>query len=354
MRRIILFSLIILLLFLLNGCEDAFLRSGKSELKKENYQDAIKEFLQSLRNTGEENNPTAHYYLAICYAETGDYIRAKAHFDKAMKYGANNKVDVYIKKKKYRIIEAIPIYTLYYHNHLYEEGLASSQGENYEMAYQSFKKATQIVGTSDKYVCDTYVYFGYVCDKLKHTIEMLKAYETAIDLCPANIKAHNNLAAYYVRIEDYGKALEHLNVVLKANPTDNRALYVRGICHNRLMQYDKAISDLEKVTNKEKDNLLAWTYLGKSYFAEEKYKSAINSFEYCVKLKDDYEDGWYYMGLSYKKIGDCQGTIRALEKVTQLNNKNYNAWNHLGEAYDDCKQKEKSKEAFEQAKKIGN
>eukprot|EP00483_Globobulimina_turgida_P007013 UN07027 len=56
--------------------------------------------------------------------------------------------------------------------------------------------------------------------------------------------AFNNMAAVYLKMQDYQRAIEKCSHVLEADPRNKKALFRRGMAYRKLGKLDKARNDL--------------------------------------------------------------------------------------------------------------
>jgi tetratricopeptide (TPR) repeat protein len=72
---------------------------------------------------------------------------------------------------------------------------------------------------------------------------------------------------------------------------------------------------------------------GLSYYKQGQYERAITEFEKIVEANPDYEDGYRILGDCYLKTRKFDQAITAFQKALQLNNRNYVSYYGLGLAY---------------------
>ncbi|HEU4391400.1 MAG TPA: tetratricopeptide repeat protein, partial [Blastocatellia bacterium] len=83
------------------------------------------------------------------------------------------------------------------------------------------------------------------------TVDILRR---VVQANPASPEAHNDLAVCFLESDRPVEALDELNAALKLSPDVPEALYNRGLCYERLLLYEPAIDDLQRVTEVERDN----------------------------------------------------------------------------------------------------
>ncbi len=96
--------------------------------------------------------------------------------------------------------------------------------------------------------------------------ESNRYFEKALQLDPGNAPNRRNLAANQIQLGQYAAARRNLELLVKSNPEDRKAILMLGLCHERLRNYAQAIAHLEKapeLVRGKPDNLLALT---RSYY----------------------------------------------------------------------------------------
>lgn len=73
-----------------------------------------------------------------------------------------------------------------------------------------------------------------------------------------------NLAAALLKLEDYDNVLFACNSALVLDPTNAKALFRRGQAHNKLKNYELAISDLTQVWQQIPSDKLVFTELSQA------------------------------------------------------------------------------------------
>lgn len=81
----------------------------------------------------------------------------------------------------------------------------------------------------------------------RHEIEReIRKLSDQIALNPVNSDAYFERGELYLRLEEYGKALEDFGRVLDLSPDETLGYYNRGVCHYFLERYHEAIDDYSK------------------------------------------------------------------------------------------------------------
>ncbi|MBI1363547.1 MAG: tetratricopeptide repeat protein [Proteobacteria bacterium] len=181
--------------------------------------------------------------------------------------------------------------------------------------------------------------------------QLLKEYPHATAL-------HRALAQMYYDMEDYKKAIEQYDIILKdvTVPEKRHAMlfFSRGASHERLRQFDQATADLEKALALLPDNPMILNYLGYMWAdIDRNLEQAYGYIKRAIELRPD--DGAIVdsLGWAYYKKGDYDTAVKYLEQATSLlpNDPTINA--HLGDVYDKLGRADEARTQWHRALTIG-
>jgi tetratricopeptide (TPR) repeat protein len=161
---------------------------------------------------------------------------------------------------------------------------------------------------------------GYVNYILGNTEDALYDFSKSIDICPTSPDAFMGRAIIYLRQKEYEAAVKDLDMATKSSiPHQHiywQARRMKGECHLKLEQYQKAEFELRLVTRRkfDKDNPnYKWTRkafheYGVALLGLEKYEAAIEAFNKSLEGVDgnekiDEAEQFFYRGLALKKAG---------------------------------------------------
>ncbi|SFU43902.1 Tetratricopeptide repeat-containing protein [Pustulibacterium marinum] len=114
----------------------------------------------------------------------------------------------------------------------------------------------------------------------------IQKYEQALNINKYNPTAHYEMALTYFEMKDYDKAIEHTDIVLKSDATDNHlsSYVIKGSSLDMLGKTKKSIKVFEKGIEETGGNYLLYFNLAIDYYklsetekAEENFINAINS-----------------------------------------------------------------------------
>lgn len=136
---------------------------------------------------------------------------------------------------------------------------------------------------------------------------------------------------YKEAAEYYSQAIASVKNTEKSNWN---YYYSRGVCYERLNQWDKAEDDLQKALELDPDQPLALNYLGYSWVDKNRHlKRAMAYIRKAVKLKPN--DGYFVdsLGWAHYRLGQYKPAAKHLEKATELRPDDPVINDHLGDAY---------------------
>lgn len=237
----------------------------------------------------------------------------------------------------------------------------------------------------------------------------LADYAEAIELDPLFVGARMNRGSVYYSLGQYDQAIDDFSSALGTEEADFTresvmqtswgeikgyeysssdlaslvhigALLIRGNCYLRKEEYDLAMKDFTKVTEKDSDNFMGWYSLGTLYLGQRQYDQAksylekartlnpkfvpayLNEASACLEI-EDYEQSitlfgeaielddklaFAYMGrgTSYLFAGQLSEAVEDLSKTLELDPANTKAHLNLGTAYAITKKYDEAEKIF--------
>lgn len=147
-----------------------------------------------------------------------------------------------------------------------------------------------------------------------------------------------SLGDIYRAKEDFQKAAETYTRALKmiGEPAERdwTLLYARGICYERMGQWDKAETDLKQALALSNDNPLVLNYLGYSWIEQGVHlDEAVGMIEKAVEQRPN--DGFIVdsLGWARYRLGDYGQAVEYLERAVELEPGDPTINEHLGDAY---------------------
>ncbi len=138
--------------------------------------------------------------------------------------------------------------------------------------------------------------------------------------------------------EDYARAAEYysraIEIIGTPSPEHWMYYYARGICYERLKQWDMAEADLEKALELNPDEASVMNYLGYSWVDQDLYlEKAMDMIREAVRREPN--NGYYVdsLGWAHYKLGRYDKAVEHLEKAVELRPEDPTLNDHLGDAY---------------------
>ncbi len=139
--------------------------------------------------------------------------------------------------------------------------------------------------------------------------------------------------------ENYKEALpiydELVNSMSDEDIKDNiQPLYFRAVCYEREKQWDKAVTDFQRVLEIEPDNADALNYLGYTWVdRNENLTEAFDMIEKAVELEPESGAIIDSLGWAHYKLGRYSEARKNLEKAVELTPDSATIVDHLGDVY---------------------
>lgn len=223
-------------------------------------------------------------------------------------------------------------------------GVGFLNTEQYENAFQSFKKAIKLkVDYIDAYfnlakaqralgnfhdAINTYSrcislnpgYAPAFSNRGNIYLEDLNKYEMAlldyqefIKLSPNSWYGFYNLANALMELKKYQEALDNFDMAIQLKPDYAEAYSNRGLVLNYFKRYDEALSDFSRANELKPDYIKAYLNCGVTYINLDSYEDALINFERAIKLKPDYAEAYFYRGVSYNKLKRYSDALESFE-----------------------------------------
>ncbi|MGJ8562438.1 MAG: tetratricopeptide repeat protein [Alphaproteobacteria bacterium] len=139
--------------------------------------------------------------------------------------------------------------------------------------------------------------------------------------------------------ENYAEALPIYDALVKSMSEEKIAenpepLYFRGICYERLKQWDEAVADFKRVLEVDPDNADALNYLGYTWVdRNENLDEAFSMIRKAVALEPESGAIVDSLGWAHYKLGQYEEARVQLEKAVELSPSSATIIDHLGDTY---------------------
>ncbi len=125
-----------------------------------------------------------------------------------------------------------------------------------------------------------------------------------------------------------------------------------GTTYLQLNDYDRAISHLENSIKLKPDFADNYNNIGIALSEKKKFEKAISCYEKAIEIKQNYFDAYLNMGIAFKNLKKFNNAIKSLEICIQINPNNARAYLNLGNIFVILKKYEEAKNFFDKAIKL--
>lgn len=328
------------------------------------YQQAVEDFSKAVE--ADDENPKTYINRGYVYSEMGEYNKAIEDYNRVLALDGDI-VDVIYKRGE-----------AYYYSHDYEKALADfSQSikndsanweaykkrgmthyrlERYEEAIADFDKSFSLASSSDD-LSDVQELKADAVLKVNSSVEV---HETPLTETKSNTETDESVyfeqATTAFNKNDFSTAIDYFNKVLQLNPYNTEVLFMKGMAHNYLKEYELAVADFDKsltlspsqpevyynrantyVNLQKIDNALAdydsairfnptipevYFNRGNIYYNRGQFKEALQDYSKAVEINPEYSKAYFNRGLTYKSTEQYPNAIADFRKVAELDTDN--------------------------------
>ncbi len=140
----------------------------------------------------------------------------------------------------------------------------------------------------------------------------------------------------------------------KEYPNFYEAHYLSGLIYLKLENYGKAINEFSAVIAKDAKNLKALFNRATAFGGMEEYEKAINDLDECIEIFPNYSAAHYARAYWNEFLGNHTEAIKDYDITVSIDPKNYDAYLGLAHVYQKQKNKEKSCETINKAIAAGS
>jgi tetratricopeptide (TPR) repeat protein len=189
------------------------------------------------------------------------------------------------------------------------------------------------------YYADRYVRFG---DKSPAQLE-IEHLEVVVVANPQDLEARLTMAQLYYENGEYSKAIQHGEAVSKARPDEPAPLFLLGVAYSKAGQIDAAVEVLEHLADIRRESPMAQVdrvleaslyYLGANYIKLDQADQAIKVLSEALQIDGTDADAFYQLGLAYALKKDHERSIEAYQSAVRFVPDFAEAYQGMAEAYD--------------------
>ena len=280
---------------------------GLSYIKLKQYEKAITSLEKAVSLKPDLKD--AYYNLGVAYEELGRDREALSAYQKFLELNPNPQPDLFIYSRLGKIYYRI---------------------DEPESAIRFLEKAKGIRPKN----FEVNYYLALCYDRLNQFDKASQLYNELIKLNPEGAEAYySQLVKLYDRAGQYDKAVEAAKQLIIKNPYNPASYYNLGVEYVKLKDYDKAIGVFNQVIALDPNYALAYYNLGIVYFQTGRYDSALKIFQQYVKLNSNDPEGYYNLGTCYIALKQYEASLQPLERAVRLKPDHALAHYNLGIAY---------------------
>ena len=194
-------------------------------------------------------------------------------------------------------------------------GVSQMERQNYPLALKELLAAEEL-NPNDSAIENNLGLVYYFLEKFD---ESIAHYKRAIEIDPKFTDAKNSLARVYIEIQKYDLARKALSEVLAdlTYPYAFKAYANLGLIEFKTQNYSAAIKNFKLVLQKNREDCLVQTYLGRSYLELKQLSSAQQQLEKAAELckQTQQDDGLYYLAISLYRSGEKKQSILKFKEL---------------------------------------
>ncbi len=145
----------------------------------------------------------------------------------------------------------------------------------------------------------------------------IKHYNISIKKDSLLFPVYTNLATAYSMSSDNQKALETLGKLIKIDPQNSRAYYLRALLHYELKEDDKAIADFKKAIEINPNDSRSYYNLATYYYQKKMLILSAKNLKKALEIEPQNRDFKYLLALIYQGLGDFQSSKRIMDELNE-------------------------------------
>lgn len=244
----------------MDGKTQAAMNEGLNDLAEQKLNSAIKNFKEVIRLSPRFYG--GHYYLGVC-------SKMVRKFDDAEK-----ELQLSLQLNDTLAVARIELGELYEAMRLYDKA---------ETIY--IQAANQKSGRTS-----AYLHLGNMELRNSHEDKALKRYQTCLVYDPRSVEARLHLGLMALNAKNKKESLTQFSDALAIDSISEKNLFWRGLVHLDNLEYDKCLSDWDRLTRNYPTNPLYVYLRGYAYATTAKYDLAFGDFRKSFTFNDVNED----------------------------------------------------------------
>lgn len=146
-------------------------------------------------------------------------------------------------------------------------------------------------------------------------------FQKALELDPNNKEVLNAIGiVYLIKLEDYGKAIEHFQKALKIDRNFSEASNNLGIAYERTRRYNEAIEAYRAAISNPlyRNAERAFNNLGRAFYRARRFDESIEAYKESLRRFSEFHLPYYGLALSYNAKGRYGDAASSLRKAIEI------------------------------------
>jgi tetratricopeptide (TPR) repeat protein len=193
-------------------------------------------------------------------------------------------------------------------------GLVLKDSGRYHEAVKCYGKAIEI----NPNLADAWLAKGLVLTQLEKDEEAIEQFNKAIELNPESVDALNQKGKALYHLERYEEAIECHDAVLKIKENED-AYFFRGQSKCAIEDYNSALEDLNKVSDRFPFRDEKTTSIGHCYYELGFYEDAENHYREAIKSSPKMIRAYFHLAVLYANENKYDRAKKQLETCLNVN-----------------------------------
>jgi tetratricopeptide (TPR) repeat protein len=258
------------------------------------------------------------------YAMRGEYGKAIAEFDEALKLNPNL-VGAYMLRA--RALYASVSYVTDVGYNFSNVSTLSTNGQTSSVKMRVLERAIEDFTHAlilDPYSSKIYAERGLAYADMQNYGKAIADLAQAIQL-DNDAVLYNNRGNVYLEMSKYDLAIADFSQAIVLNPNLSEAYIGRGAAYAYSRDYDRAITDHNQAIKLNPNSSYAYNARGGAYFNLGEYGKAIDDFTQAIQLNPNWTVPYINRGNTYEKKRNYDSAIADYETVLQIEPNNSRA-----------------------------
>jgi tetratricopeptide (TPR) repeat protein len=197
-----------------------------------------------------------------------------------------------------------------------------------------YVSAVKFFKAIQNYDRDSIILF-YIGNSYQHENNFNKAIETynkVIKINPQNAKAWNNMGGALWNLGRFEEALIAFEKAIEINPQHVGAWHNKGVALGNLGRFEEALIASEKAIEINPQHVGAWNNKGGALGNLGRFEKALIAFDKAIEINPQYAEAWHNKGGALGNLGRFEEALIASEKAIEINPQHVGAWHNKGVA----------------------